>query len=117
MKRARHPFCLQISDRLRKRAIERAQEIGRRDVSLQGKAGDLGERVDAGVSAAGTLRQGRFADNAAERGLQFALDGALAGLNLPTVEIGAVVGDGQFPILSLFRIGLDRVCHGNLSCQ
>ena len=56
--------------------------------------------------------QGGFADNPAEHGLQFALDGLYAGLDLPTVEISPVVGNGQSPRPALLRRGLGRFSHG-----
>ena len=69
----------------------------RRNGSAQGKARHLGQCVDSGVGAAGALRQRRLAGDAAQRGLQFALDGRQAGLHLPALEVGAVVGQGQLP--------------------
>ena len=43
--------------------------------------------------------EGRFAGDAAEGGLEFSLDGGFAGLNLPAAEVGAVIGQGQLPVL------------------
>ena len=109
---------IEDSDRSWKSAIEGAEEVCWRDTRLQRETGGLGERMHAGVGAAGALGQGRFADNATESGLQFTLDCEKAGLDLPAGEIGAVVGEGEFPRLcfshrSLFQCGLDGVCHGN----
>ena len=75
-------------------------------------AGDLSQRVHAGVGAARTLGQGRFADDAAESRLQFALNSAMAGLDLPAVKVGAVVGEGEFPRL-ICSGGLGGFCHRN----
>jgi hypothetical protein len=94
-------------------AVEGANEVGGRDARLKSKTGDLRESVHAGVGAAGALGQRRFTDDAAEGGLQLALDGGFAGLDLPSVEIGAVVGEGEFPRLILLQRGLGQVCHGN----
>jgi len=55
------------------------------------------------------LREGGFAGDAAEGGLEFTLDGGLAGLNLPTAEIGAIVGEGE---LEGSRGGLGEIGHG-----
>ena len=81
----------------RESAIEGAGQVFCRDGGLKGKAGHLGEGVDAGVGAAGTLGEGRFAGDAAQGGLQLALDGGFTGLNLPAPELGAVVGQGELP--------------------
>ena len=70
---------------------------------MEKEAGDLAEGVDAGVGASGALRERGFAGDAADGGLEFALDGALAGLDLPAAEIGAVVGEGELPVLGLGR--------------
>ena len=76
------------------------------------EAGHLGQGVDSGIGAAGALGQRRFAGDAAESGLQFALDGGLAGLHLPALEASAIVGEGYFPSLER-RCGLVLVAHGN----
>ena len=55
--------------------VEGAEQVVGGDGCLKDKAGDLGESVDAGIGAAGALGQGRFAGNAAQGGLQFALNG------------------------------------------
>ena len=71
-------LCGEDADRSGQGAVERANKVGGRDARLKGKTGDLGESVHAGVGAAGTLGQRGFADDAAEGGLQFALDSVLA---------------------------------------
>ena len=80
------------------------------------EAGDLGEGMDAGVGATRALRQGRFAGNAAEGGLQLALDGGFAGLDLPAAEFGAVVGEGELEAVrgagGLVEIGHGENGHG-----
>src|SRR6185437_10508580 len=55
-------------------AIELAQEIFRRDWRLQWKTRHLGQGMNTGVSAAGALRQRVFANNSAQRRLQFTLN-------------------------------------------
>ncbi len=72
-------------------------QVFRGDVGLQLEAGNLPEGVDAGIGAAGALGQRGFAGDAAEGGLQLALDGWFSGLNLPAAVIGAVVGKGELP--------------------
>ena len=75
----------------------RARQVLRRDGRPERKTGDLGQCVNAGIGAAGALGQGSFAGDAAECRLQFALNGRLAGLDLPAAEVGAVVGQSQLP--------------------
>ena len=76
----------------------------------------------AGVGPARSLGQRGFTDKATEGGLQLALYGGFAGLNLPSSEVGAVVGKGELPSLrglglrlslGLLRHGLCGFCHGN----
>ena len=55
---------------------------------------DLAERVDAGVGAAGAVDGDRFLGDLADGVVEGALDRWQAGLELPAVEVGAVVGDG-----------------------
>lgn len=58
--------------------------------------GDLRERVDAAVGAAGDGQLGaRAAAQGGERVLQDALDGPQAGLARPAREVRAVVLDGE----------------------
>ena len=70
----RNDLRFEDADRSGQSAVERANQIRRRNARLQREAGDLGQRVHAGVGAARSLRQRRFAHDAAQRGLQFALD-------------------------------------------
>jgi len=51
-----------------------------------------------------------------EGGLKFALDGEFAGLDLPAMEVGAVVGEGEFPVLGLLGCDLGGIGHGYLCC-
>ena len=111
-----HDLRFEDADGSGQGAIEGANEIGGRDARLKGEAGDLGKRVHAGVGAAGALGQRRLADDAPESRLQFALDGGFAGLDLPAVEVGAVVGESQFPRLHFVATSVcGRSDHGNQS--
>ena len=112
MKGARDDLSGKNPDGTGERAVECTEKIRRWNASLQWKARYLGESVYTGIGAARSLGQRRLADNACEGGLQFALDGAFAGLHLPPVEVGSVIGDDEFPGLYLFRFGLRCVCHG-----
>ncbi len=97
MKCTWHGFRLQNADRGRQGPVQGAVQVFRRNGRLQSETGHLGQRMDAGVGASRALGQGRFAGDMAKRRLQLALDGTFAGLHLPAVEIGAVVGQGQLP--------------------
>ena len=109
-------FCFHDPDGDGESAVEGALEVFGRDGCLQGKAGHLRQGMHAGVGAAGALGKRRFARDAAEGGLQFSLDGGLAGLNLPAAVIGAVVGEGELPGAEIgwrLRLGLGGGVHGN----
>ncbi len=90
------------ADRRWEGAVQGAEEIGWRDGGGEVEGGDLGEGVDACVSAAGALGEGRLACDPAEGGGECALDGGEGGLNLPSVEGRSVVGEGEFPALHRF---------------
>ncbi len=64
----------------------------------EGEGGDLGEGVDAGVGAAGALGEDGFAGDAVDCLGECALDGGQAGLNLPAVVGGSVVGEDGLPV-------------------
>jgi len=55
--------------------------------------------VDAGVGAAGPLREDALAGGAVDGVSERALDRRQAGLNLPSVKGCAVVGEGELPVL------------------
>ena len=59
---------------------------------------DLGEGVYAGVRAACAVDEDFFLGDLAGGFGDGALDGGLAGLDLPAVEGGAVVGDCEFEV-------------------
>ena len=59
---------------------------------------NLAESVDAGVGAAGAVKADGFLGNFREGVFDELLNGFSIGLNLPTGERGAVVGDGEFEV-------------------
>ena len=65
---------------------------------LRSKAPDLAKRVNAGVGAPGSMQNDVLLRQAPEHSHNFSLNRRLIGLNLPTVKIGAVVGDGGLEI-------------------
>ena len=81
-----------------KGAVEGAMEVGGGDGDGEGEGGDLGEGVDAGVGAAGALREDGFAGDAVDGLGESALDGGEVGLDLPTVVGGSVVGEDELPV-------------------
>jgi hypothetical protein len=78
--------------------VESTIKIRRGDGDGEGEGGHLTEGVDAGVGAAGALREDSFAGHALDCLRQSALDGGEAGLDLPTVVGGSVVGEDEFPV-------------------
>ena len=59
----------------------------------------MSEGVDAGVGAAGALREHGFAGDLVERGGEGALHGGQIRLDLPAVEWRSVIGEDEFPEL------------------
>ena len=80
-------------------SVEGAEEVGWGNGRGEGDAGNLSEGVDASVRAAGALRENGFSGDVAEGCGKGALDGGEVGLDLPAVEGGTVVGEGEFPAL------------------
>ncbi len=79
-------------------AVEGSVKVLGRDGGREGDGGDLGKGVDAGVGTAGTLGEDGFANDAMEGLGEGTLDRGEAGLNLPAVEAGAVVREGELPV-------------------
>jgi len=84
---------------------------GRREGALgaSSKMRDLGDGVDAGVGAAGTLDVELEAEKILGGFAKLALDGAGIGLFLPAAVFGAVVFEGKLPgfqDLSVFDAGV-----------
>ena len=92
------------ADAGREAAVEGAVEVGCGDGCSEGEGGDLGEGVDAGVGAAGALGEDAFAGDAVDGVGERALDGGQAGLDLPAVEGGAVVGEGELPVRHAYAL-------------
>ena len=84
-----------------KDAIESAVEVGGGDGGAEGEGGDLGEGVDAGVSAAGALGEDRLGGDVGDGAGEGSLDGGQAGLDLPAVEGCAVVDESGFEVHAL----------------
>ena len=65
--------------------------------------------VDASVGAARSVENDAFLRDATQDVYDFTLDGGFVGLDLPAVEVGAVVGDGQFEMAHAYAGGKDLV--------
>jgi hypothetical protein len=76
--------------------IEHNAKIRGRDRAFSLEGYDLGEGVDSSVRASGALRQQLLPCQALYGAGQGALNGRLAGLNLPSVEGRAVIGEREF---------------------
>ena len=79
------------------RAIQRPEQIGWRDGRVQRKARHLTERVDTRVGASGALRKHRFASDVVDSSGDRPLNRGERRLNLPAVEVSAVVRKSEFP--------------------
>ena len=80
----------------RKEGVQGALEFGGRESGLRFEMGDLSEGVDAGIGAACAVDEDFFLGDLAGGFGDGALNGRLARLDLPAVEGGAVVGNGEF---------------------
>jgi hypothetical protein len=74
-------------------AVYRVTQFPRCHFTLKLDAGDLSFGVHAGIGAAGSVNRDSAIIEQRKNPHQFALDGALAVLYLPTVEIRAVILD------------------------
>ena len=91
-----HFFDGEDSDGGGKTVVEHDADVGGGNGAGGVKGCDLGERVDAGIGASRALGQELFSGEALDGVGESSLDGGLAGLDLPAVEGGAVVGEGEF---------------------
>lgn len=91
-------FSVVDSDGAGKCPVEGAEQVGRRDRRGEFDGGDLGAGVDAGIGAPASLRENGFSGDAFDGGRELALDSSVAGLDLPAVEIGSVIGEGELPV-------------------
>jgi hypothetical protein len=94
-------FGSEHSNRRWKRPVQSAVEIFRRDGRGQLTGCDLGLCMDPGVGASAALGQDALPGDALDGVGQLALNGEVAGLDLPAVEIGSVIGEGELPIHAL----------------
>jgi hypothetical protein len=76
-------------------------EIFRRNGRGEFAGGDLRAGVNASIGASAALGQDALAGDALDGRGQLSLNGEVAGLDLPAVEIGSVVGEGELPIHAL----------------
>ena len=84
------------ANRGRQERIAGALEFGSGQGGVSFEMSDLAESVDAGIGASGGVDGERFAGELAEDIDKSALNGGLAGLDLPAVEVGSVVGESEF---------------------
>ena len=74
--------------------VQAALDFLRVEHGVRFEVRDLAKRVNAGVGAAGAMDGDGFLGDLADGVMDSTLDRWQAGLKLPAVEIGAVVGDG-----------------------
>ena len=72
--------------------------------------------MDAGVGTAGALGQDAFADGAVDGVGEESLDGGQAGLDLPAVVRGAVVGEDELPVSHAVICTVSRVESPDACC-
>ena len=91
-------FADDDADRGRKKGVEGTLEFFGREKRSCFEMANLTEGVDAGVGAARAVHDDSFLGDFARGGVNFALDRWEAGLELPTVEVSSLVGDGEFDV-------------------
>ena len=96
------------ADAGRERAIEGAEKVRGGDVGGEVEACNLGKRVDSRVGASGALGKNDFAGEVLDGLGEGALDGGQVRLDLPAMEGGAIVGEGEFPGPHQFSDGIMR---------
>lgn len=77
----------------RQQPVDRAAEVVNRNGIVQRDGGNLGESMDARIRAARAVDMYRAALNGSNDGFEDTLDGKQIRLNLPSMEIGAIIGD------------------------
>jgi hypothetical protein len=77
--------------------VEGDVEVGGGDGGVEGERGYLGEGVDAAVGASGALGEYGLSGDVVDGLGEGSLDSGKSGLDLPTMEGGAVVGEDGFP--------------------
>ena len=96
MKLRRRLGGLEHANARRQNIVESLHQILRRYRRFGGKRGHLGESVNPGVGAPGTLRQNLFAGHSSNSRGQCALDCGSIRLHLPSGKFRAVVGQNEF---------------------
>ena len=93
-----HFFAIEDTDGGREFGVERGNPVGgvHREVSGGVEVSDLAEGVDARVGASGTVETDRFFGDFLEGFFDEFLNGDAVGLDLPTSEGSAFIGDGEF---------------------
>jgi hypothetical protein len=100
------------ADGMRQHGIHAALKFGGGEIGMGFEMRDLAEGVDSGVGAAGAVDGDALLSDFLEGVFEGALDGGDLGLELPAVEVGAVVGDGEFDVLHFVARGLSHERQG-----
>ena len=77
----------------RQQPVDRTAEVVNRNGIVQRDRGNLGQSMDTRIRAARAVDMYRTALNGSDDGFEDTLDGKQIRLDLPSVEIGAVIGD------------------------
>ncbi len=101
-------FDRENADRGGKDAVEGAVQVRGGNGGRESEAGDLREGVNAGVCAAGALGKNALAGDPGDGVGEVSLHGGESRLDLPAMQVGAVVAEDRLPERHL----LDRITEG-----
>ena len=92
-------FDLKDRDVFRKIGVEREADLRECPVGFDLEIGDLAYRMHAAVGASGTMQANGSIEDPLQNLFDLSLNGPLLFiLNLPAVEFGAIVFDGEFEV-------------------
>ena len=91
----RYVFHIGDANRPGQQMVHGAEKIYTWNGTGGGEGGHLGDSVDAGIGAAAALNKNWRFGKSEKDTLEFALHRHQTGLDLPAVEVGAVIGNGD----------------------
>jgi hypothetical protein len=115
MKVGSYFLCGHCPDGRRQQRVECPLKLAGAQFGMSFEVCDLAGRVNARVRAPGALNLQPLLCEILEDIAQRALDGLLSRLNLPTAEIGSVVGQSEFDVMHGRRAQLSHACGQSLA--
>lgn len=91
-------FRCKDTDARREQVVQSALQVGARNWGIQRERCDLPEGVNSGICPTGALRENGFSGDLSNRCSDSTLYGRKAGLNLPAMIAGTVIGNGELPV-------------------